>query len=335
MAASAAVELSYCVVNTNGGELLRGCLDAIARERTRVPFATETLVLDNCSTDGSADAVRGHPALDELIVLDRRTGKAENDSTLLRRARGRFALLLNEDSELCAGATGALRDVLDLRPAAGAAGAALLDPGGGEQPSAWRFPRPSTALAQALLLHRRLVVQSGGHGREREVDWAQSAALLVRRAAAEEVGWLDPAFFVYSDEVDFCRRLRDAGWSVWHVPAARAIHHEQLSHGAVPGRRIVELARNRDRYLRKHHGRGAARVVRWLTALAYGLRAMAAIILPGHDARRYWRHVTATLRPEHGEGLREAAERFNAARVSERRAGAEVSSSLGPPGRGG
>jgi hypothetical protein len=95
------------------------------------------------------------------------------------------------------------------------------------------------------------------------------------------------------------------------VPEAEAIHHEQLSTGAVPERRIVELSRNRDRYMRKHHSAGAALTVRVLTAWTYAVRAAAAVVLPGHDPHRYWRHVTATLRPNRGEGLREAAHEFN------------------------
>ena len=162
----------------------------------------------------------------------------------------------------------------------------------------------------ALFLHRRLTVQSTGT-ETREVDWAQSAALLVDRAAAAEIGWFDPAFFVYSDEVDFCKRLREAGRSVLYVPSAVCAHHEQLSTGPIPERRIVELSRNRDRYMRKHHSASAARSVRWLTAWTYGVRTVAAVVLPGHDPRRYWRHVRATLRPEHGEGLREAAYEHN------------------------
>jgi GT2 family glycosyltransferase len=303
-------EVTYCIVNTEQRELLLRCLDAVGREREALPFETEVLVLDNASGDGSADAARAHPAVTEVIALERRRGKAENDTALLQRARGRFCLLLNEDSEPRPGATAALHSALAERPRAGAAGARILDPGGEPQPSAWRFPTPLTALAGALMLHRRLTVQSRGE-EVREVDWVQSAAMLVRREAAAEVGWLDPEFFVYSDEVDFCRRLRDAGWSVLHVPAAEAFHHEQLATGAVPERRIVELSRNRDRYMRKHHGPGAARAVRWLTAWTYALRALAALVLPGHSSRRYWRHVTATLHPERGEGLREAAEARN------------------------
>ena len=102
------VEVTYCVVNTQQRELLVRCLDAIARERASVPFGTEVLVLDNASTDGSVGAARRHDAVDEVIALEQRRGKGENDSALLQRARGRYALLLNEDSELLPGATAAL-----------------------------------------------------------------------------------------------------------------------------------------------------------------------------------------------------------------------------------
>lgn len=304
------VELSYCIVNTSQRQLLLRGLDAIARERATLPFATETLVLDNGSRDGSAEAAREHSTVDELIALGRRRGKAANDSELLRRARGRFALLLNEDSELRPGATRALRDALADDPGAACAGAQLLRPDGSEQACAWRFPGIRTALAGALLLHRRYTVQSRG-ARTRAVDWCQSSALLVRREAAAQVGYLDPDFFVYSDEVDFAKRLRDAGWRSLYVPSARAVHHEQLATDAVSEPRIVEMARNRDLYMRKHHSRAQALAVRWLTAWPYALRALAALALPGHSPRRYWRHVTATLFPARGEGLREAAERYN------------------------
>jgi N-acetylglucosaminyl-diphospho-decaprenol L-rhamnosyltransferase len=304
------VEVSFCVVNTSQRDLLLRGLDAIARERAGLPFATEVLVLDNGSRDGSAEAARAHATVDQTIALPERRGKGLNDTDLLRRASGRYGLLLNEDSELMAGATLALWQALEERPRAACAGATLMRPDGRPQPSAWRFPTPATALAGALFLHRLLTVQSRG-SHTREVDWCQSAALLVRAEAAREVGYLDPAFFVYSDEVDFARRLRDAGWHSVYVPAARAIHHEQLTSDSAADRRIVELSRNRDLYMRKHHSPSAARAVRWLTAWSYALRALAATLLPGHSPRRYWRHVTATLHPERGEGLREAAQEYN------------------------
>jgi N-acetylglucosaminyl-diphospho-decaprenol L-rhamnosyltransferase len=316
------IDLSFCVVNTSQRELLLRGLDAIARERAALSLSTEVIVLDNGSRDGSAEAARGHPTVDAVIAREQRQGKAINDSELLRSARGRYALLLNEDSELHPGAARALYDALEQNPRAACAGGVLLRPDGSAQASAWRFPTVLTALAGALFLHRWLTVQSGsanerGAARPREVDWCQSAALLVRTSAAREVGYLDPAFFVYSDEVDFARRLRDAGWRSLYVPAAVTTHHEQLSTDAVPERRIVEMSRNRDLYMRKHHSAAAARAVRWLTAWSYATRALAALALPGHSARRYWRHVTATLTPARGEGLREAADAYNRAHSHE------------------
>ncbi len=304
-------------MNTSQRELLLRGLDALARERTALPFATEVLVLDNGSHDGSAGAAREHPTVGEVIALERRQGKALNDSELLRRARGRYALLLNEDSELQPGATLALHSALEQHPPAACAGAKLVRPSadgiaahGSAQACAWRFPTPLTALAGAFFLHRLYTVQSKGT-HTREVDWCQSSALLVRREAAAQVDYLDPDFFVYSDEVDFAKRLRDAGWRSLYVPSALAVHHEQLSTDTVPEPRIVEMARNRDLYMRKHHSPAAALAVRWLTAWTYAVRALVALALPGHSPKRYWRHVTASLWPARGTGLREAAEAYN------------------------
>ena len=305
-----AVRLSYCIVNTNGREHLLACLEAI---RATHPAAIdhEILVLDNASEDGSADAMRKLDAGVRLIERPDRAGKAENDTVLLREAHGEYCLLLNEDSELRPGAAPALLEALESDPKAGAAGAQLLDPQGRPTPCAWRLPGIGTAIAGALFLHRWLVVQSRGEC-TRPVGWVQSSAMLVRRRAAEHVGFLDPAFFVYSDETDFCKRLGDAGWRVLYVPAARAVHHEQLATDPAAGeRRVVEFHRNRDLYMRKHHSAVAAALVRALTAWSYAVRALAAIVLPGHDPRWYLLHARRALRPSRGAGLREAADEHN------------------------
>jgi N-acetylglucosaminyl-diphospho-decaprenol L-rhamnosyltransferase len=306
MVTGLAPTLSYCVVNTDGRDDLLACLEAVERTRP-VDLECEVLVLDNASRDGSAEAVRTRGGDVRLIALERRAGKAANDSALLREARGRYCLLLNEDSELRPGAAAALVAALEDDPRAGAAGAQLLDSSGRPTPCAWRFPGVGTALAGALFLHRLLTVQSGG-SETRAVDWAQSSALLVRREAAEQVDYLDPDFFVYYDECDFCKRLAGAGWRTLFVPAAEAVHHDQLSTdlGArLP--RIVEFHRNRDLYMRKHHGRAAALAVRGLTAWSYAVRALAATVLPGQPARVYLAHARQALRPSRSEGLRERA----------------------------
>lgn len=298
--------LSYCVVNTNGREYLLACLDAIERTHP-AGIEREILVLDNASTDGSAEAVRARGGDIRLIALEQRTGKAENDSTLMREAKGRYCLLLNEDSEVRPGAVEALVAALDADPRAAAAGARLLNPNGTSVPCAWRFPGVGTALAGAVFLHRLLTVQSKG-SETRRVDWAQSSALLVRGESAAEVGYMDPAFFVYYDECDFARRLADAGWHSLFVPAAEAIHHDQLSTDLAKGLpRIVEFHRNRDLYMRKHHGGAAAFAVRLLTAWTYALRALAAAVLPKRPARVYWAHARQALFPSRGESIRDRA----------------------------
>ena len=300
------------MVNTDGRDDLLACLAAI--ERTHPPGVEhELLVVDNASTDGSAAAVRERHPDARLFTLERRTGKADNDTLLLREARGRYCLLLNEDSELRDGAARALLDALEADPGAAAAGAQLLTSDGKRTACAWRLPDIPWALAAAVFLHDRVAVQSTGT-RVREVGWVQSSAVLVRRDAAEQVGWLDGDFFVYSDETDFFKRLGDAGWRILYVPAAEAVHHDQLSTDAgAMTRRIVEFHRNRDRYFRKH-GMWLTRLVwRACWVWAYLVRAAVAAPMPGRDARRYLLHARQELFPRRGEGIRDAAEAHNRA----------------------
>src|ERR1700743_3592679 len=139
-----AVELSYCVVNTNGREFLRACLAAIEATHP-VGVEREILVLDNAPTAGSAAAVRALGGDIELIERERPAGKAENDSLLMERAKGRFCLLLNEDSELRPGAAAGLLEWVEADPGAAAATPQLLDANAAPYPCAWRFPGVGTA----------------------------------------------------------------------------------------------------------------------------------------------------------------------------------------------
>jgi GT2 family glycosyltransferase len=323
------MELSYCVVNTNGRELLLECLRSI-RETHPEGTEHEILVLDNASDDGSAEAVEAGFPEARVIRRDRRAGLAENNSLIMGEASGEFCLLLNEDSELLDGAVRELLDALGGDRGAAVAGAQLVDPDGEPIPCAWRFPSLETALAQALLLHRRLVTQShGGDGPPRQVGWIQSCTMLIRREVADSVGYLDTDFFVYSEEVDFQKRLHDAGWRVLHVPAAKAIHHEQLASDRSAGaRRVVQFHRGRAMYMRKHHSRPVAMTARVLWAWSYVPRAIAAVFMPGHDPRWYWLHARRALRPSRGEGMREAAEAYNAQLAS---AGIGAGSGQAPP----
>ena len=162
-------------------------------------------------------------------------------------------------------------------------------------------------------MHRRFTVQSGGR-ETRRVDWAQSSALLVRREAAAEVGYLDPDFFVYYDECDFCKRLAEAGHPTLFVPAAEAVHRDQLSTDLSAGLpRIVEFHRNRDRYMRKHHSRAAALAVR--AAHRLGLRPACARRgrHPGQPAGIYWAHARQALFPPGESDPRRVSDRVASA----------------------
>ena len=197
-------------------------------------------------------------------------GKADNDSLLLREARGRYCLLLNEDSELREGAARALLDALDADPAARPPRARSCSRARASRPPA-RGGCPTSLGRSRRRRSCTTASRCRARGAEvREVGWVQSSAMLVRRDAAEQVGWLDGDFFVYSDETDFCKRLRDAGWRILFVPGARAVHHDQLgTDTAAMRRRIVEFHRNRDRYFRKH-GLRLTRLV-WKAVLDLGL----------------------------------------------------------------
>jgi GT2 family glycosyltransferase len=342
-------DLSILIVNTQSRDLLLLGLDAVQRElgdsgwrvvpaggapdpaalgRAKwtglepMPIASttdrtaEVYVLDNASTDGSAAAAASHPLAPEVIALTRRQGKGDSDSDLLERAAGTYGLLLNEDAELQPGSLNALVRALDHDPGAAAVGARLVRPDGQQQPSAWAFPSIKGAIFVAFGRPDR-VVQSVGDD-VRRVDWAQSAALLVRVDAARQIGFFDRDFFVYSDEVDFAKRLTDAGHHILWTPHATVVHHEQLSTDlARAQRRIVEFHRGRHRYLRKHHSTPARWIIDALTVLTYAGRALAATALAGHSPARYWAHARAAARPSEGEGLREAAEAFNAERDRE------------------
>ena len=304
------VELSYCVVNTNGRDYLLACLDAI--ERTHPPGVEhEILVLDNSSGDGSAAAVEKSHHDARVIALERRPGKAENDSTLLREARGRYCLLLNEDSELCEGATAALLAAMEENPRAGAAGAQLLSTEGEPKPCAWRLPGMATALAGALFLHRFFTVQSRGR-RTRQVGWAQSSAMLVRREAAAEVGYLDPELLRLLGrdrllQAPARRRLGGALRAPRSGDPPRPADHRPGQRAApdrgVPPRPrpLPAQAPHRARALR---GAGARRLV---LPRARARRQGGA----GHDPRRYLLHARQELTPGRGEGIREAAEEYN------------------------
>jgi N-acetylglucosaminyl-diphospho-decaprenol L-rhamnosyltransferase len=295
----AEVSVSISLVNTSSRELLLACLDSLR------DTDAEIVVLDNASEDGSADAVRARFPHVRLIEQRHRAGFGANHNTVIRQTSGRYVYVLNEDTTSEDWGLERMVAHLEANPRVAALGPRLVYPDGRLQHSAWRFPTPARALLGLLTLSRAGVVQSGGRP-VRDVDWAMGAALLLRREALDEVGLFDEGFFIYSEEVDLCRRLRDAGWRVQYFPGVTVVHHESQFSAGIPERRINEMWRSRHRYWRKHHSPAGAQVAALATGAQYALRG---VVRRGDRdfSGRMRLHARDSLHVR-GPGLRELAE---------------------------
>ncbi len=299
-------DVSISCVNTNSRELLLACLESLRG----VGDGVEIVVLDNASEDGSAAAVRAQYPDVRLIEQRHRAGFGANHNAVIRATTGRYVFILNEDTTSDDwGFTGMVAH-LDANPRVAALAPRLVYPDGRVQASAWRFPSPAACLRGLVTLGRAGILQSGGT-ETRDVDWAMAAALLVRREALDEVGIFDEDFFIYSEETDLCRRLRNAGWRTQFFPSVTVVHHESQFSAGIPERRINEMWRGRHRYWRKHHSAAGARGAALLTGAQYALRGL--IRARDRDfAARMRLHARNSVRVD-SPGLRELAEDWNAA----------------------
>jgi GT2 family glycosyltransferase len=194
----------------------------------------EVVVVDNASTDGSADAVAERFPAVKLVRLDRNVGFGRANNVGLQESRGRFLLLLNPDVTVEPGCVERLADTMLVRPDVGAVSPRVKRPDGSLDLAARRsFPTPATALYRFLGLSRLFPKSSRfnrynmGHVPEdsaHEIDAGTAACLLVRRAAIERVGFFDPDYFMYGEDLDLCFRLKTAGWKVYYLPSAEAVH---------------------------------------------------------------------------------------------------------------
>jgi hypothetical protein len=289
------MDLSAIVVSWNVRDLLRRCLQSIAAEATRDlldgdagrPLEFEILVVDNASSDGSAAMVRAEFPMARIIANAQNLGFTAANNQGLAASRGRYILLLNPDAELMDNALAEMLGCMESHPEAGVVGPQLLYPDGSVQSSRRRFPTLATALVESTVVQewwrdnrilRRYYMldpsSSPPPGNEPQwVDWVVGACLLVRRAAYEQVGGLDEGFFMYSEELDWCRRIKDAGWEVLYLPGARVIHHEGKSSEQVVPARHIYFQSSKVRYFRKHHGRLQAELLRGFLLLTYVYQA--------------------------------------------------------------
>ena len=270
------MDCSIIIVNWNVRDLLRRCLAALpAAAGPRMRW--ETIVVDNASADGSAAMVRGEFPGVRLLANTANRGFAGGNNQALAISRGRTVLFLNPDTEAAPGAIATLLAVLDADPTAAVAGPQLRNPDGSVQSSRRRFPTVATALIESTplqpyaagmgLLARYYVADQPDTARQ-DVDWLTGACLLVRRAALQETGGFDERYFMYSEELDLCRRIRAAGWRIVYEPVAVVVHFEGQSSGQDVPARHIRFNRSKVRYFLRWHGRRTAAWLRlWLLGL--------------------------------------------------------------------
>jgi GT2 family glycosyltransferase len=300
-------DVTVSLVGGADNQLLLTCLDTVAAAAGSV--TVQVVVVDNASPDGLASTVgRVHPEV-ELIVNEQRRGFGANHNAVLKRARGRHVFILNDDTELHEGCIERLCRFMDQNPTVGAAGPRILRPGGSVQPSAFHLPTPARVALTALTLQRAGWIQSGTD-RIRSVGWVTGAAIMARRDALLGVAGFDERFFMYCEDADLCRQLRDGGWEVAFFPQASLMHLENATTSAVPVRRIYQTARSRGMYTRKHHGPAAERLVQGLTAGMFAARAGLAQVLPGYsadDVATFRETARAALHPHARDAVEDVA----------------------------
>ncbi|MCX7623747.1 MAG: glycosyltransferase family 2 protein [Thermomicrobium sp.] len=256
-----ACELSVVIVSWNVRELLPACLESLRAEIERSELATEVSVVDNGSTDGTVELVAARYPWVQLVALGENRGFSAANNVGIARSTGQGILLLNPDTVVLPGALAWLWRALHAAPHVGLVGARLLNPDGTLQSAGYRFPGYVQNFFDFFPLHPR-IVGSRLNGRfgpgdglsPFAIDHPLGACMLVRREVVEQVGGLDEGYFYYSEEIDWCRRIRAAGWTILTAPAALVIHHAGGSTRQVSARSFLELHRSRARYFRRWHG---------------------------------------------------------------------------------
>lgn len=295
-----APRIDAVVVSYNSRETLRDCVASLCA----TPGVTVTVV-DNDSADDGAATIADLPA--RVIHSGRNGGFAFGCNLGIAAGSAPYVLLVNPDARLTAGAADALAGVLDRDPAAALAGPQILDDDGELHLSQRRFPRLRSTWAEALLLHRLLpgrtwtheVIHSrAAYDTPGAPDWVSGACMLVRRSALETIGGLDEAFFLYCEDTDLCRRLRDRGWGVAYEPAARVRHIGGQS--APPQSTRPILVCSRVIYARKHAGRLHAALERLGVAVSEAVHAVTTIRRPAR-ARSHVAALRAIVGEVRGE----------------------------------
>jgi GT2 family glycosyltransferase len=293
-------DLAIIIVSTDEAHWLRPCLSTVFAHAGDIGL--DVVVVDNECSDGTADLVAAEFP-DVRVVRSANHGFCHANNRAIMTCDARYVLLLNPDTEIAEGTFGDLVRSMDARPAVGLAGVRQVTAEHELVHTIRLFPNALNALGDALSAERlprrprRLgerVMDPAAYERETECDWTTGAFMLVRREAIESAGLLDERFFMYSDEADFCRRIKTAGWAVRHLPFMTIVHHA-FKDGVKPTVDILSAC-SRRKYARKHFSPahraafGAAVMLRHVLRAVYSGRGET-----GRLKRDANRRVIATL----------------------------------------
>jgi hypothetical protein len=283
--------------------------------------ALEVIVVDSGSSDGSPAMVREQFSWVKLLDYRENVGFPKGNNLGLAASRGRYALLLNPDTVVVGDALPAMVDYLDKHPDVGLVGGQLLNADGSVQSSRRRFPTLATAAFESTWLQpfapRRLLsrytMEDVPEDATADVDWLVGACLMARREAIAQVGPMDEGYFMYSEELDWCRRFKEAGWRIVYLPDAQIIHYVGKSSEQAVTRRHVNFQRAKLRYFYKFHGAAAGRLLRLILLLNYAWQLVleGGKYLVGHRralrkqrVKAYWQVLGTGLPPAGGSADR-------------------------------
>lgn len=251
--------IAVCIVNHNTRDLLHTCLQSVLRESPH-----EVIVVDNASTDGSADMIQAEFPSVKLIRLEKNIGYGAASNRAVRHSYADYILLLNSDTQVKPGALRALRRYLEVETRAAVVSPRISNPDGSPQTSCFHFPTPLHIFLYLSGLYRwiprvsllnRWTLQANVQNSARIVPWVLGAALAFRRLTFELVGGFDESFFMYFEEVDLCQRLAKKGLQIHFVPDAEVIHVGGASTGQVRSAMHLEYFASLEKFYRKHYSK--------------------------------------------------------------------------------
>jgi len=254
--------VSVVIVSWNAKRYLAQCLESLSAERCKPSM--EIVVVDNDSTDGSPEYVEKHHPKVRLVRNRSNLGFAKANNIGIREAAGKYVCLLNSDVKVLADCVAKLVNFCEAHPEVGMVGPRIMGGDGKLQRSCRGFPGLWNMLCRALSLDGLFprCKPFGGYlrryqdyGKLAPADILSGCFWMIRREALKDVGLLDESFFMYGEDMDWCKRFWEAGWGIFYVPQAEAIHYGGASSANAPVRFFIEKQRADLQYWRKHHGR--------------------------------------------------------------------------------